>query len=142
MTKTQKSIYLVILPILIGGLIYTIFGKTTLQLFKWIRKLGLEEVILDLRNCLNVLNPPKWVIYNLPDFLWIFASTSLLLIIWDFKITKQNLIYILVPFLLAVGSEICQKIGYISGTYDNLDFVAYLVGFIISVTLVSDFKNE
>lgn len=69
-----------------------------------------------------------WIKYNLPDGLWVYSLTSLMIIIWK-SYTWKSLIWICSGLLIAIISEFCQSIGVLLGTYDSLDIIFYLLAF-------------
>lgn len=69
-----------------------------------------------------------WIIFNLPDGLWVYSLTSLMIIIWK-NHTWQSLGWICSGLLIAIISEFCQAIGILPGTYDPVDIVFYLLAF-------------
>ncbi|MDO8333170.1 MAG: hypothetical protein Q7T35_00690 [Nitrosomonas sp.] len=73
-----------------------------------------------------------WIKYNLPDGLWVYSLTSLMIIIWK-SYTLKSLIWICSGLLIAIISEFCQSIGVFPGTYDLIDIVFYLLAFGLAV---------
>jgi hypothetical protein len=69
-----------------------------------------------------------WIINNLPDGLWVYSLTSLMIIIWK-SYTWKSLIWICSGLLIAIILEIFQGIGMLSGTYDPIDIVFYIIAF-------------
>ena len=69
-----------------------------------------------------------WIIFNLPDGLWVYSLTSLMIIIWE-NHTWQSLGWTWSGLLIAIISEFCQAIGILPGTYDPVDIVFYLLAF-------------
>lgn len=128
MTRHQKILSL--LPLLIGGLIYILFRVDTLRMFNWFEKIGLLEHIDHLRQfTLHFANGiPEWILYSLPDGLWLFSYTTLLLGIWDNRITNKNLSWIAIIPTIAILSELGQLAGAIPGTFDIMDLLLYLLG--------------
>ncbi|HRB97506.1 MAG TPA: hypothetical protein PKY67_07330 [Nitrosomonas sp.] len=73
-----------------------------------------------------------WIKYNLPDGLWVYSLTSLMIIIWK-SYTLKSLIWICSGLLIAIISEFCQYIGVFPGTYDSIDIIFYLLAFGLAV---------
>ena len=88
--KSQIYIH-VVLPVLIGLFIYILFRPDRIIMFDWFALLGIAESISDLReNSPSNSKVPSWIIYNLPDGLWVYSLTALMLIIWqDVKDNKK-----------------------------------------------------
>jgi hypothetical protein len=114
----------VILPILIGVLIYAFFRKTSglIASERW----GLHWMTK------AKFSIPDFVKYNLPDGLWLYAFTNFNILIWKNQITKNSFIWIfLIPFL-GISTEILQYNGLFIGTYDTLDLVVYVLATALS----------
>ena len=78
-------------------------------------------------TCQKVITS-EWITNNLPDGLWVYSLTSLMIIIWQ-NYTLTSLVWICSGLLIAILSEFCQAIGLLSGTYDQIDIVFYLLAF-------------
>jgi glycopeptide antibiotics resistance protein len=77
---------------------------------------------------------PDWIKYNLPDGLWTFAFANCMFYIWKNSESKQKLIWFYVPVIFSIIFEFSQ-INLIPGTFDILDLVACIIGYIFSVLL-------
>ena len=87
----------VVLPILLGILIYYFAGKFSLN---------------------------KYIRNQLPDGLWAYSLVSSILIIWDRKITAIWIIIIFIFFILFEG---LQYFKIINGTADMVDIITYFI---------------
>ena len=96
-------------------------------MFKWFRYLSLENQILEIRKSIN-FELPNWFVFNLPDGLWIFSYTFMMLKIWNYKFTIKSLFWILLMPLIAITSEFLQYFHILCGTFDLLDLIFYLLG--------------
>lgn len=118
----NKITIAVIAPLIVGGLIYILFRPETLIMFDWFEKAGLLQFIQDLRTSFKgKLILPQWIIYNLPDALWILSFTNLMLLIWQLKLTKNSIFWILLAPTIGVFSELGQATGILAGTFDLND---------------------
>ncbi len=118
MTKTLPSLFItVICPILLGLFIYLVFGSKDILLFHYI---PLPDFLASFREGKSA---PDWFIYNLPDGLWLYSLVQAMAKIW--KGHKGSIIAQTACIGLAVGHEVLQKFGYILGTFDLLDILAY-----------------
>jgi hypothetical protein len=66
------------------------------------------------------------------DALWAFAFMSLLLIVWERRIPR---LWIAAPFVLALSYEGGQWSGFLPGTADLWDLLAYSLFFCIALFL-------
>tara|TARA_B100000795_G_scaffold216277_1_gene170160 strand:+ start:431 stop:805 length:375 start_codon:yes stop_codon:yes gene_type:complete len=80
-------------------------------------------------------NLPDWFLYSLPDGIWLFSYLSVLLLIWDNKISKHNIHWVLLIPSIAIFSEIGQLFEIVSGTFDITDLVFYLAGTILPILI-------
>lgn len=133
--RNKTLIYHVVLPLLIGSLIYVLFRSESLIVFNWLGYLGILEHIREFRELLNSFKYvlPNWVIYSLADGLWVYAFVSAYLIY--FKIDY----WLIVPFLLSIGIEILQYFQFFQGTFDVLDLIYFIIGYTLPFLLLKNF---
>jgi hypothetical protein len=116
----------VVLPLIIGGIIYMIYRSEKLILFEWCTRIGFNEVISFLRQNFS-FQLPEWIKFNLPDALWLFSFTSLLIIIWKREVNKGSLFFILLPLFISFCWEFGQYAEIINGTFDIKDLLFYTI---------------
>ena len=131
------------LTLLLGGLVYISFRQDTLKMFSWFDRVNLSEVISELRLFTLPLTDhlPNWFLYSLPDGLWLFSYLSVLLVVWDNKISKQNIHWLLLVPAVAVFSEIGQLLGIVPGTFDIFDLLFYLGGTVLPILIFTNSKT-
>src|SRR3954468_11238232 len=112
---TQASKFLVslhiLLPVCLGGIIYTVWRSPHLLVFRWYSRLGLTASVnmmrlhsAHLRHCM-----PAWVLYSLPDALWVYSFTALLAFLWSEERSGFSpYCWQALPVLLATGGELGQ----------------------------------
>jgi len=133
-----------IATLLVGGLIYLLFRTSSLKMFEWYNTIGLGTFT----NKLRVLTLPfaykipDWILYSLPDGLWIFSYISLILFIWQNKISKNSLFWILLIPFIAISSEIGQLFRIVPGTFDLTDIILYLIGITTPFLIFTNFINQ
>ena len=83
-----------------------------------------------------------WITNNLPDGLWVYSLTSLMLIIWEDNLL-DSYFWILSGLLVAFVSEFCQAVGILPGRYDPIDMAFYILAFVVACFNFSPimFKN-
>lgn len=111
-------------------------------MFEWFEKINLGGAIEVIRDRFSSSDIPNWIVYNLPDFLWVFSFTSVILIIWDMKISKENIAYLFIPMGFGFVSEIGQFFSLVSGTFDKMDLLFYLIGGLTSIFIISNIKTK
>lgn len=117
------TLLLSLLSLFIGGCLYLMYRSDSLVMFEWCKTLGIYDMVLNLR-------PEKklggWVVYSLPDGLWLFSYILLMGSIWRFNLKRS--LYASSPLVvIALGSELLQIPGWIPGTFDVVDLLCYLV---------------
>ena len=125
----------VILPLLIGGLTYILFRADSLLMFRWFDTIGLQQVIETARQFIGHSRLPAWTIFSLPDALWIFSFTSLMLIIWRDKFSAQSIFWLCIAPTVGLLSEIGQGFHFIRGTFDPMDLTLILIASILPFAL-------
>jgi hypothetical protein len=140
MKRIKNILTYVLLPIIIGGLIYIVSRSKSLKMFDWFEKINLSNEIGIIRDYFSSVQLPNWIIYNLPDLLWVFSFTSLLFIIWNKRIEKENILYLLFPMGIGVLSEFGQLFSIINGTFDIMDVIFYVFGGLSSILIINKFK--
>ncbi|OXA79129.1 hypothetical protein SAMN05444397_102370 [Flavobacterium aquidurense] len=113
-----------------GSLIYILFRTPSLRMFFWFEKLHFLDFIKSLRSftITNVNNFPDFVLYSLPDGLWVFSYVSFILYQWENKIKSENLVWIFIIPIISITSELGQIIKIVPGTFDITDLLMYSLG--------------
>ncbi len=98
----------------------------------FVEQTGLQTYLPDL---------PGYVTGSLPDGLWMFSASVVVLLIWDFRVDLRSGLWL--TFLLAIGfaSEILQVNGIIPGVYDPVDMLCIGLGFALGVLVVANRGN-
>lgn len=121
LTATRFLIH-VVLPTALGTCVYIGWRSTDLLVFRWMEFCGLNYLVLR-----STMTLPDWLLYSFPDGCWVYATTSWILIIW-----KRFNFWTYLAVVLAVGAECGQHVGIVQGTYQTLDIVFYIAGFILA----------
>ena len=117
-----------IVAILVGTFIYVAYGSDTLIINKVLRALHLGGLIDSLRTLAPAgLAPMR---NQVPDGLWVFAGTTLMLSVWAGKPSGAQL-WILCPLFFGIAGELGQYINVVPGTFDMSDIVSMLIGYIL-----------
>ena len=128
----------VFLPVLIGAFIYILFRKESLTVFLWLDKVSLLETVMVLRDTLIVFKDkmPVLILYSLPDGIWVYSATYLMLIIWGENWKHATaLSWILIPLFLSIGAELLQLIHVVHGSFCLYDMAFHIIGFILPITM-------
>lgn len=124
-----------ILSIAVGGTIYLLFRATSLTLFVWSETMGSMDYVMELRHSIPV-RLPEWIVFSLPDGLWLYSYLLIVGVIWDFNLRKAWPALSVLP-AIAIVSEVLQINSIIPGTFDPGDIVAYILATAISIIQIS-----
>ena len=142
MNKKSKTITHLIIPMLIGGFIYILFREDNLLMFNWFNSLGMKNLIDFFReHTLSINLIPNWIKFSLPDGIWIYSLTSLMLIIWYKDSSKTKYIWLLIGPILGISAELGQLINIVPGTFDNTDLIFCLIASITPFIFFHHIKN-
>ena len=125
MLNLKNNIFIhVVIPMLVGGVIYILFREQNILMFRWFDFLGFDYLTTHSKEAFynnNML--PFWVKYSLPDGIWVYSMTSLMLIIWHNNTSSFKYIWILIGPFFGLFLELGQLVNIISGTYDHIDLL-------------------
>lgn len=133
---SKKRVFLVFFPLVFGVLIYLFFRSRNLFYFQILKHFSLEKPILQWRLSLKVLRPfiPNWVIYSLPDGIWLFSfGTALLLhrIFFPGIHLLFTIIYIVMVLIEMVQLHFGGH-GTFLGTFDSADLICFSAGYLLA----------
>ena len=120
----------VVLPTFVGASVYLLFRTRSLLVFHWVEAIGLQGHLTVLRDAVSDVQLPQWLLYSLPDGLWVYATTSWMVLIWR---EPRSWLWLSTGVLLAVGAEAGQAVGCIPGTYQHLDMLFYGGAFLLAL---------
>jgi len=128
----------VIFPIIVGGFIYIAWRKDTLLVFSWLRYLGLGSFIFSFRAYLLSFYEylPRFVLYCLPDGLWVYSLTFFMGWLWNSCSKLAFLFWASIGLVLGVGGEVGQLFGMVQGYFDFYDLLAYILAAILAIFIV------
>ena len=128
-----STVLLALLCVFMCGMMYITFRPDTLKMFHWFKMFGLLDYLEELQH--NPARVPMWLLYNLPDGMWLFAYSILIGCIWNFKI-RDCWMFILVMPSICIPHEFLQGLGIMHGTYDPSDVLAYVLAIIAGFAYV------
>ncbi|MBU4185806.1 MAG: hypothetical protein KKI12_10045 [Proteobacteria bacterium] len=139
MKKITKDIAVhVFLPVCVGAFIYILFRKESLTVFLWFDKVSLLDTVMSLRDVVIGFKDkmPIIILYSLPDGIWVYSATYLMLIIWKGNMKNITaLFWISAPLFLSIETELLQSIHIVQGSFCLYDMAFYIIGFILPVTI-------
>lgn len=122
MNTTVCFLLHVVFPTIIGTAVYIGWRSTDLLVFHWIEYCNLTALVFR-----PTMPLPEWLLYSLPDGCWVYATTSWMLLIW-----KRFVPWVWVGLILAVVAEYGQLFGFVQGTFQTLDVLFYVGGFVLA----------
>lgn len=119
----------------IGGLIYVLYRSDNLLMFEWFQRIGISNIIRDMRENTETQNLYGWVKNSMPAGLWLLSYLFVIDSIWWRE--KHTIYYIFIyvlPFL-AICSEFLQFFGIMPGTFDISDLLSYVLAFLLFIII-------
>ncbi len=135
----------VVFPIFIGSLIYILFRRKSLIVFSWLSALWLDGFVDYLRELFfpfyNVF--PEYVIYSLPNGLWVYSGTFLFLRIWKGSLSfYYKYFWVFLPLISSLMMEVFQYFRIIKGAFCFTDIALNLLSFFLAVTFNTIYSSE
>jgi len=134
----------VVLPILLGGIIYLSWRKDSLYMFHWFKVLGFNDAIVLLRETFTPAKSylPKFVLYSLPDAAWVYALTFFMIWLWKGEAKIKLIFWGSIGAILGIGGEFGQMFGYVHGTFDFMDLLLCSIAVVSAVTIIEILENK
>lgn len=131
--KTKQLLIGHVATLCCGSLIYILFRSSSLKMFIWFERINILSVIKNFRNFTSTYSNilPNFILYSLPDGLWLFSYVSLVLYLWKNELKSENIFWIFSVPLISIISELGQINKIIPGTFDIIDLLMYLLGTIL-----------
>jgi len=124
-----------VISIFLGGVIYVLLRPSEAAFFQLFSVVGIEDWTGLIRE--NTIPQsqffPDWFVYTLPNGLWAFAYTLLILTIWKGSRSTLKYVWIATIPVLVFGFELLQFAGFIRGTFGYEDILSGLAGIITGV---------
>jgi hypothetical protein len=126
----------ILLPIFLGASIYLLFRKDTLLVFSWIDYVGASDIVFFMRDNVCFIHKyiPDFVLYSLPNAIWVYSGTVALIIIWKkYPNNSFSFLWVSLLFIYAIVAEIMQLIGIVKGTFCTVDIVSSILFFCLAL---------
>lgn len=145
-TRARRINFLIAgIAVFTGGMIYVLCRTADFSFFRWIRSMGFDGELSILRDITLPYGRqlPEWIIFSLPDGLWSFAYTLMILTIWlDSKSILKYIWYATIP-ILVLGFELLQGTGIAGGTFCLNDVILVTTGLLAGlVTAIVTFNKS
>ena len=136
MKKKITVVLFVVLPLITGLVLYASSRSEAIYLNQFLEVVTGGLMIDSLQSFFQSINLPHWVIYSLPDGLWMLALVVLVLAIWNFKLNMQSLPWLVMAVLSGVMFEVFQGLGFLSGTFDVTDLILMMMAALLPVSFI------
>ncbi len=144
---TVLFLLLSFLTLLLGGTIYILWRPSEHLFFSWIDEIGFGNLIdtIRLHSVSSRFLLPDFVIYSLPNGLWAFAYSMLIVGIWSGSKSKIKYFWLATIPVLVLGFETLQYFEIIRGTFSIQDIAFGITGIIIGIIVgnkITKIKNH
>ena len=141
-SSKNRYILLPFLAVFVGGFIYILFRPTEAGFLKWFGIVGTEDLLYAAREkSLSIYSfLPDWIVYSLPNGLWAFAYTIIVLRIWKGSNSIVKYFWFLSIPVLVFGFELLQLTGNVQGTYCWSDMLWGALGIILGLLTLYKIK--
>lgn len=126
--------------IAIGGLIYILWRPDSLTVFGWLEAAGMLNSVSTLRQQGAGLGTmlPAWVLFSLPQALWVFGGSLALHSIWGGQRRWPRHLWMLFFFGIAIAGEIGQAAGLVRGAFDSVDLLLIITAYLAARLFASN----
>jgi len=130
----------VLVPLLLGGMVYVLFRRESLLMFRWFEALGLGRSVAWLRAQAGTAGErlPRCAVMSLPAALWLYSLTAWVRIVWRKSGGNGLRVWLLVALAMGAGSEAAQLLGALPGCFDPVDLALYLFAFLSAAVIVRE----
>ena len=141
----KRKLFLIFFPLFLGIGIYLLYRSRNLFYFKLIHSTFLSKPVLHIRDFARLYRKlfSTWIVYSLPDGLWLFSFGSALLI--DRIFYYYNFITFTVIYFGMIILEFLQLFfgghGSMLGTFDTMDILFFTLGYLI-IVLISKYYHK
>lgn len=121
----------ILVPLLIGACLYVFF--------RGIPRLQLQSYF----NIQSYFIGAQFILYSLPDGLWLYALLSAMHLIWASE-QRNKMIWVLCICSATLSTEVLQNRQLLPGVFDWLDLLAYFLAMILffNINKIQFIKNN
>ena len=124
--------------LLTGGMIYVLWRSESLLLFTWFDALGMGLTVRMLREHAASGSHafPHWVIFSLPQALWLFSGILYFHSIWRRGSAISYVLWTAIFVAIAFGFELGQFLNVVPGYFDAWDALSLIAACLSAWTIV------
>lgn len=136
MEKRKVTTLFIIAMCLLGGAgIYFTSRPESIFLNQWLAQISGGSLFHFFQSFLPGSLLPGWIVFSLPDALWMLALTLLVLLIWDFKVNRKSIPWIGLAVCSGLLFELLQVFHIVRGTFDIVDLMLILVAALVPISI-------
>ena len=137
---------LAVIAIFFGGLIYILWRPYEPQFFTLFSETELGNWVNSIRKSSISESAvlPKWIVFSLPNGLWAFAYSLIIVRIWSGSKSRIRYFWLTTIPVLVIGFELLQYAKIIHGTFCLQDILFGIAGIIVGIIVgnkISKIKN-
>ncbi|MBK9103729.1 MAG: hypothetical protein IPL92_03985 [Saprospiraceae bacterium] len=118
-----------LLSFLLASSIYLFYRETSNILYQVFASTDVSNAIDSLRSITPPL--PPWLIYSLPDGLWMLSFCILILTIWGFQRSREAIAWIIITLAIGGFLEFSQALNILPGHFDWSDLAIMLIAVLL-----------
>jgi hypothetical protein len=143
MRRGLQYILHVVVPLLIGGIIYMVWRTETLQMFRWFELVQMDSTIHTLREMYGGQGGqlPTWFLYSLPDAAWTYSFSMYMGLVWIDTSPRVAFSLAAIGPILGIGVELGQALRIVPGTFDLTDILSSTAASITSILVLVSNKG-
>lgn len=124
----MKKIGIAFAALAAGGMIYVIWRPKSLLMFSWFDTLGIGKPIAVIRLFTHDHFPtmPSWIVYSLPNALWLFSGLLCFHSVWDPTEHRPLILWCSLFVVIAFLWEIAQLAHLLPGAFDIGDIAGMI----------------
>lgn len=142
MMRRKAEFLLALVLMLVGGMVYILFRPRTILLFIVLDTMGLGGMIDQWRMSVNPCALPDFVVYSLPNGLWVTSYVLVIDVAFRDSPVATRLRWASVIPVLGVVSELLQVVGVVPGTFDWADLLCYAVPYLVYLIIIKTKRYE
>ena len=137
MKRHWLAVLLALSSLVSGIFLYAITRSENISLLHWLAGFNEGRLLHFFQQSIQNEDIPAWVIYSLPDALWMFSMMLVIMMIWNFQLNKHSLQWITLAVFAGILFEISQKYHFIPDTFDITDLLLILISAILPVSFIT-----
>jgi hypothetical protein len=132
MQKNYWLLFFSLINFFTSLIIYLLFRSNVIEFIEFSENTVKPLKIIRQRLVSEKIFPPDYILFNLPDAMFLLAFNSLFIWLW---FPQKSIFWIYTTLIILVTIEGLQYLKFISGTYDVCDLLSYVLATAISLII-------